>query len=519
MAGSDRPGPARPLRLLELLASVSLAADLGTGQRPGHALRTCAVAVALARELGCGEDDLRTVQQYALLRFLGCTSDAGETAALVGGDDVAYNAAMAPVFMGSGRQIVGRHVRSVAPGQSRARRLRLVARGFADPKGAQRSLSTHCEVGAMLAQRIGLGQPVVDALAHAYERWDGKGYPAQLEGDAIPLAVRIAAVARDADLAAALGEDPREWMRERRGRAYDPSVVDALQRAGVAVLAELDGADEWEAGLAAEPEPVETVQPAALDDVLSAFADFADLKSTWIRGHSRKVAALAEEAARRGGLDAPARDGLRRAALVHDLGRVAIENGVWDKRGPLTTAEWERVRLHPYYTERILVRCSPLVALVETASSHHERVDGSGYHRSLPAEALSRADRILAAADAFAAITADRPHRAALGESDAARLLESEAGRTLDADAIGCVLAAAGQRAAAVPHRWPADLTDREVEVLRLISRGRSNREVGQQLFISPKTVGRHVENVYVKIGVSSRAAAAVFAMEHGLLE
>jgi HD-GYP domain-containing protein (c-di-GMP phosphodiesterase class II)/DNA-binding CsgD family transcriptional regulator len=517
MVGADQPAPSPPLRLAELLASVSLATDLGTGQPLGHALRTCTIAAALAEAMGCGPDEVRTVHQFALLRFLGCTSDAAETAAMVGGDDRAINAAMAPVLMGSGREMVGRFVRSVAPGQPRMRRLRLVARGLADPKGTERSLSTHCEVAAMLARSAGLERPVVDALAHAYERWDGKGFPAGLEGDAIPLAVRIAVVARDADLAAMTGDEPREWMHERRGRAYDPAVVDAFGRAGAEVLSELEGGDEWEAALAREPEPVTTVGPDTLDAVLAAFADFADLKSPWIRGHSRRVASLAGEAGRLAGLDEAACDDLRRAGLVHDLGRVAVENGIWDKPGPLTTAEWEQMRLHAYYTERILERCRPLASIVEPASSHHERVDGSGYHRSLPAEALSREDRILAAADVLAALTADRPHRRAYGDDDAARTLEADS--KLDADAVACVLAAAGRRAAPPPPRWPADLTDREVEVLRLIARGRSNREVAQQLFIAPKTVGRHVENLYRKIGVSSRAAAALFAMEQRLLD
>jgi HD-GYP domain-containing protein (c-di-GMP phosphodiesterase class II)/DNA-binding CsgD family transcriptional regulator len=517
MVGADQPAPSPPLRLAELLASVSLATDLGTGQPLGHALRTCTIAAALAEAMGCGPDEVRTVHQFALLRFLGCTSDAAETAAMVGGDDRAINAAMAPVLMGSGREMVGRFVRSVAPGQPRMRRLRLVARGLADPKGTERSLSTHCEVAAMLARSAGLERPVVDALAHAYERWDGKGFPAGLEGDAIPLAVRIAVVARDADLAAMTGDDPREWMHERRGRAYDPAVFDAFGRAGAEVLSELEGGDEWEAALAREPEPVTTVGPDTLDAVLAAFADFADLKSPWIRGHSRRVASLAGEAGRLAGLDETACDDLRRAGLVHDLGRVAVEPGIWDKPGPLTTAEWEQMRLHAYYTERILERCRPLASIVEPASSHHERVDGSGYHRSLPAEALSREDRILAAADVLAALTADRPHRRAYGDDDAARTLEADS--KLDADAVACVLAAAGRRAAPPPPRWPADLTDREVEVLRLIARGRSNREVAQQLFIAPKTVGRHVENLYRKIGVSSRAAAALFAMEQRLLD
>jgi HD-GYP domain-containing protein (c-di-GMP phosphodiesterase class II)/DNA-binding CsgD family transcriptional regulator len=517
MVGAQTRAPSRPLRLAELLASVSLATDLGTGQPPGHALRTCTVAAALAEELGCGPDEVRPVHQFALLRFLGCTSDAAETAALVGGDDLAINAAMAPVIMGSGREIMGRFVRSVAPGQPPLRRLRLLARGLADPKSTERSLSTHCEVAVMLAGRAGLEQPVLDALAHAYERWDGKGYPARLEGDSIPLAVRVALVARDADLAVMVGDDPREWVRARRGRAYDPAVVDAFEQVGADVLSELDGADEWETALASEPRPVAIVEPAALDTVLTAFADFADLKSPWIRGHSRKVASLAEGAGRLSGLDASECEKLRRAGFVHDLGRVGVENGVWDKAGLLTTSEWERVRLHPYYTERILDRCGALAPLVEPASSHHERIDGSGYHRSLSGEALSRGDRILAAADVFAALTAERPHRPAYGDEEASDALEAEA--SLDGDAVACVLAAAGRRPAPSPAGWPAELTDREVEVLRLIARGQSNREVAQQLFIAPKTVGRHVENLYRKIGVSSRAAAAVFAMENRLLD
>ncbi|HET9243474.1 MAG TPA: HD domain-containing phosphohydrolase [Gaiella sp.] len=509
MAGADTSG----LRLAELLASVSLATDLVIGQPLGHALRTCALAVSLAEALGCGSEEVRTVHQFALLRFLGCTADAAETAAAVGGDDRALNAAMAPVVMGSSREVLSRFVRSVAASEPALRRVRLVARGLVDTKGMERSLSTHCEVAALLAARAGLGRPVVEALSHAHERWDGKGFPAGLDGEAIPLAVRIVVVAHDIELAATHGLDTHEWLRERRARAYDPAVVDAasgLASSGADV-------DEWQTVLASEPEPVATVAPDELDAFLLAFADFADLKSPWIRGHSRTVASLAEAAGRLAALDDGACDELRRAGLVHDVGRVAVENGIWDKPGPLTTLERERVRAHPYWTERILARCRALEPLAGLASAHHERVDGSGYHRSLGAESLSRAQRLLAAADVYAALVADRPHRAAFPVDEAAAALDGEAG--LDRDAVACVLAAAGQRPAPSPPSWPAELTDREVEVLRLIARGRSNREVAQQLFISPKTVGRHVENLYAKLGVSSRAAAAVFAMEHRLLE
>lgn len=518
MAGAEGSGPPRPLRLAELLASVSLATDLATGHVPGHALRTCAIATALAEAMGATASERRTTHRFALLRFLGCTADAAETAALVGGDERAFVAAMAPVVMGSPREQLTRYVRSVAPGRTPARRARLVAGAVADLRHGERSLPVHCEVASLLARRAGLGDDVVQALAHAYERWDGKGAPAGLAGDAIPLAVRVVVAAKDVDLAVGLGQDPRAWLRRRSGHGHDPAVVRAFERVGRDVLAALAGADEWEAALAAEPEP-ETIPAEALDPVLSAFSDFADLKSPWIRGHSRAVAALAEDAGRLAGRDAASCERLRRAGLLHDLGRVSVENGIWDKPGPLTTAEWERVRLHPYSTERILARCGPLSELVEPACSHHERLDGSGYHRALRHDAVSPEARIVAAADVYAALVADRPHRPALTADAAAEVLESEAGERLDADAVGCVLAAAGRREPPSPLRWPAGLTDREVEVLRLLARGRSNRQVAEELVISPKTVGRHVENLYAKIGVSSRAAAAVFAMEQRLLE
>lgn len=513
---AERSASSPRLRLTELLASVSLATDLATGQPPGHALRTSVLSVALARELGIGPDDVRTVHQFALLRFLGCTSDAAETAALTGGDDRLFNAAMAPYVMGSARELLTRFASSVGTGQPRLRRAAMVVRGLADPKGAERSLSAHCEVGARLAARSGLATEVVDALAHAYERWDGKGFPDGVRGDEIPLAVRIVVVARDADLATLLGIDPGSWLTARRNHAYDPSVVNAFETVGPAVLEELGRSDEWEGVLASEPEPETVVAPDRLDELLHAFADFADLKSPWIRGHSRDVAALADAAGRQAGLDEAACSDLRRAGLLHDVGRVVVENGIWDKPGPLTAAERERVRLHPYWTERMLSRCSGLGSLAEAASSHHERLDGSGYHRSVRAEALTVADRMLAAADVYAALTADRPHRPAYDAETAAGLLEAEPG--LDPDAVACVLAAAGLRDARRPATWPAGLTDREVEVLRLIARGKTNREVAKVLVVSPKTVGRHVENVYAKIDVSSRAAAALFAMEHGLL-
>jgi HD-GYP domain-containing protein (c-di-GMP phosphodiesterase class II)/DNA-binding CsgD family transcriptional regulator len=503
------------LRLSELLAALALATDLGTGQSSDHSLRTCLLSVAIAREMGCDDATIAVVHQVALLRFLGCTADASETAAMTGGQDAAFLAAMAPAYMGSAAESVRGLAGALAADQPALRRARLLGRALADAGHARRSLSAHCEVGARLARRLGTGAAVVESLAHAYERWDGKGFPDGLAGEAVPLAIRVVAVARDLDLWTRAGgpEVAAEVLRRRRGHGYDPRVVDAATAAPPID----DSRDVWADVLAAEPFAARVVRGGELDTALTAFADFADLKSLWTRGHSGRVAELAEEAGRRCGLPDADLVQLRRAGLVHDLGRVGVAAGVWDTPGPLGVARREKVRLHPYLTERVLSRCHALRPLAALAGAHHERIDGSGYHRGIDGGQLPIPARLLAAADVLAAMTADRPHRTALSLDAARDHMRADPG--LDPSAVEAVLAAAGAASAGLrSRRWPAGLSDREVEVLRLIARGRSNREVAQLLVVSPKTVGRHVENLYAKIGIRSRAAAAVFAMEHRLL-
>jgi len=248
-------------------------------------------------------------------------------------------------------------------------------------------------------------------------------------------------------------------------------------------------------------------------------ADFADLKMPAALGHSRGVATLAAGAAQQLGLGDEVVRRLRRAGLVHDLGRCGVSTGLWERTGPLSTDDWERVRLHAYLTERILARTPLADDLAALAGAHHERLDGSGYHRGSTALTAGLPARVLAAADAYQAMSQDRPHRPRLRPAAAVAELSAEvaAGR-LDARAVGAVIAAAGVRATRLPSRWPAGLTDREVDVLRLACRGMSNREVAVRLVISAKTVGRHLENSYAKIGVSSRASAALFAVANGLL-
>jgi len=272
--------------------------------------------------------------------------------------------------------------------------------------------------------------------------------------------------------------------------------------------------------MAAEPEPHLTVGANELDHVLRVFADFVDLKSPFTLGHSSQVAEYADAAARTLGLAADEARNVARAALVHDLGKIGVPNGIWDKQARLTSSEWERVRLHPYLTERVLSYSESLRFLAPIAGAHHERLDGSGYHRGSAGPSLGMAARILAAADAYQAMGQERPYRPKLDDETRARELASAAtDGNLDRAAVQAVLSVAGQRAVWTGRpSWPAGLTDREVEVLRLISRGASKNQVAKELTISVKTAGRHVENLYAKIDVSSRAAAALFAMENGLL-
>jgi HD-GYP domain-containing protein (c-di-GMP phosphodiesterase class II) len=508
-----------PMRLAEFVGALSLATDLGTGQPMEHALRTCLLSLELARRSGVASGELREVYYLALLRFVGCTADASETAAAVGGDDIGFFGAMGAVTMGSEREQFAALSKAVGVGLPAPRRLGRVAATIA--RGAKSSLTEHCDAARRLAARLDVGAGVVDGLASAYERWDGSGVPGERSGEGVPAAVRVVIVARDVDLwtRAAGRETAVEVMAGRSGRAYDPAVAGAFVADPEGVLRACAVPDVWEAMLRAEPGPALRVVGDRLDVVLEAFADFADLKSPWLRGHSRGVAALAADAALVDGADDADVTAVRRAGLVHDIGRVGIASGIWDTPGSLSVDAWERVRLHPYLTERVLNRSPALAGLARLAGCHHERSDGSGYHRGAREAELSLPDRVLAAADAFHAMTEDRPHRPARSPAAAATELRRGARDGLfDPALTEAVVEAAGLTPERRPAARPAGLTEREIEVLRLLARGRSNRQVANALGISAKTVGAHVEHIYAKAGVGTRAGAALFAMEHGLL-
>jgi HD-GYP domain-containing protein (c-di-GMP phosphodiesterase class II) len=508
-------------RLAELLGSLSLATDLAAGLPAETALRTSVIAVRLGAAAGVQGFELCDVFYTGLLRFLGCSAYAHEMAGrYAAGDDLSLLRALTLADPDRPAQVLRRAWSGINRGASLRARAGAFARLASAPAAGAAVFTAHCELAVLLARRLGMSQGVVAGLGEIYERWDGRGAPQGLRGEAIRRSARLLHVAWRMAAHFAL-EGPAAALAvvsARSGRELDPSLAALALREGPALLAGFERPSLWTEFLAAEPAPHVHVTRARLPEIARAFAHFSDVKSPFTTGHSPAVATLAQAAARAAGLPAPMQDELRLAGLLHDLGRVAVPNGIWDKPGLLDVMERERMSTHCHETERILLRAPLLAPLATLAGAAHERLDGSGYHRRLPASAVSRSARLLAAADVFVALGERRPHRAPLPEKAAIAIMTDEvaAGR-LAADAVDAVLAAAGHH-----HRRtavPGALSEREAEIVRLVARGLSNKEIGARLFISPSTVKRHLENVFPKIGARTRAAVAVWALENDVLE
>ncbi len=504
------------------MAALSLATDFGLGVELEHGLRSTLIAMSLAERLGVDHETAVQTYYTCLLLHVGCTTSAHVALEVFGdgADDLSRN--LIPVLFGSPHEVTRALMRTIAPGRPVVVRAAAIAQALpkAARAGPEINAAARCEVAEMLVRRLGLGSSIAPLFVQLQERWDGKGDPGWARRDEIPLAMRIAHVARDADTHGRLGgtQHAVAVVRGRAGRAFDPAVAACFADSAADIVAVTDGPDAWDRALAREPEPRFMLEGKAVDSALAAIGDFADLASPYLVGHSAGVARLASVAATHARLDAQDQRALERAARVHDVGRVAVPVRIWQKRGPLTAGDWERVRLHAYHTERILSHSAFLRALAPVATAHHERLDGSGYHRGADASGLTPAARLLAAVDAYHAMTEPRPHRLALPTAQAANSLsqEARAGR-LDADAVAAVLDAVGQPAPRVER--PAGLTDRESQVIALIARGLQTKQVARALGISVKTADSHLQSAYRKIGVSTRAAATLFAMRHGLVD
>jgi HD-GYP domain-containing protein (c-di-GMP phosphodiesterase class II) len=515
-----KPRPEREsTRAAEIIAVACLATDLGMGFPFEHGLQGTLMAMRLAELLDVDSETESRTYFASLLMYAGCTTDADVGVRIFGGSRTEN---LTPAQFGSRVKSLAGVIRALPPpGALPHRRVYEAARRIVP---AARFLKPHfaslCEVAEMMAKRLGLPPAVHNLLAFLTERWDGKSVLKRATGEDIPLPVRIVHVARDAAYQRVLGGDDHavEVIRRRAGHAFDPDIAGRFVEESPEIMsaAEPPGS-AWEAILAAEPRPHLTLEHEGVDRALAAIGDFADLLSPHFSGHSSGVAELADAAARRVGFGPSEVALVRRAGLVHDVGRVAIHPRVWQKPASLTVDEWEQVRLHPYHTERVLLRSDLLASLADVACAHHERLGGKGYHRRLSAASLTPAARLLAAADAFQAMCQPRPFRGQLTpEEAAAQLTEEVRAGGLDSEMVAVVTEAAGQPRPRVER--PAGLSEREAEVLGLLAGGLQTKQVARRLGISVKTADRHVQNAYRKIGVSTRAGATLFAMEHGLL-
>jgi DNA-binding CsgD family transcriptional regulator len=515
---------AQGLRLAELLATVSLATDLAHDVPAESALRDALLAVELARLAGWSSEDLSDVYYLALLYHVGCTGAVAMQSRLGAGDDISVrhwlseaNFANQPELL---RITVTRLARQWGPSGW--------AEGLSALTTARRdmpvALANIADVAVRLSERLGASARVSSSLRHAYARWDGRvftGVPAGAEQPAISRLVHMVHVAQTYHLVGGV-EVADAVVRDRSGSEFDPDLARLWLQNSHDLLATFTGQSVWDEALSAEPEPHQEVMAMHVDEVSRALADFADLKSTYTHGHSARVARLVEDAADAVGLGAADVTTLRRAAQVHDLGNVSIPNQVWVKRGPLNPAEQARVRLHAYHSQRIMSVCEPLRASGDVAGLHHERVDGSGYHRGLPAAALPLAARLLVVAEMYLSMTEERSWRPAMTpEKAAAELRRGVAAGSLDRRAVDALLDAAGHPAlkGRAGRSWPAGLTDREVEVLRLLARGDSNKQIARKLHVTEATVHTHVINLYGKMNVSTRSGATLFAIEHDLIQ
>jgi putative nucleotidyltransferase with HDIG domain len=507
-------------RLAELLGRLSLAFDIASNFPHGKAVRSTVLAVELGKRARASDEELRDAYWVTLLGYLGCTGFAHDEGLMGAGDDRSLRNSMSMFSiedpLRSGRDAL----RRMAPDVSLARRLQVFAGVLTDQRLIERFQRAMCDTSIGLAQMVGAGPRVLAALEQLCERWDGRGVPGRVQGESMVLPMRLHQIAHIVEIAH--HRDGRAAaiavVRRRAGRHFDPHLAKVFVEEHGPLLDAIEDHHVFERFLQLEPEPIASADERRMEDVARALAIYTDIKSPMFLAHSTGVAALAERAAGHLGLGPDDRRALRLAALLHDIGRVSVPNGIWAHPGPLDWSAWERVRLHSHYTGRVLGAIESLAEVADIAAAAHERLDASGYPQRRKTHSLSCAARVLAAADMAFAMSEDRPYRPALGPETIAREMIAEAAEgRLDAKAVDAVLASLG-----LPNRTaPANshgLSERELQVAQLLARGKSNKEIASQLYISPRTVQVHLARIFDKLGVRSRAGAAIWLIEHDLV-
>jgi HD-GYP domain-containing protein (c-di-GMP phosphodiesterase class II)/DNA-binding CsgD family transcriptional regulator len=525
LTSGELPITEKKLRLGEFVATLALAQDNAFGQPLESQLRSCLLASWMCDAGRFGPAVGETAYWVSLLRYIGCTGHAHEVATVFG-DEIAIRAQTLVHDAGNPAEVMHDVLAFATAGRPQEERDQIVSMIQQTAHAwAVHNFASGCEVGDMLVDRLDFGAAVRESLRFTFERWNGNGFPTHARGDAIPLPMRLVHLTHDMEAIARIFSPDRalEAARARRDQTYDPALVDLFLTQGAQWLERLSTLDPWDAVLEREPAPHRMLHAASLDNALEVAADFIDIKSPYMAGHSRRCAALAADAARVLGPSDDAIVTLRRAALVHDFGATGVSNGIWDKPGALTRAEFDRVELHTMLTEQMLRRSPALASLNAVAAAHHERCDGSGYHKRVRADGLDPMAWVLAAVEVYAGMTRDRADRPALSTNAAAEELSRlAAAGAIDPRAVRAVLVAAGHGeptvAGSARLQHPGGLSGREIEVLRLAARGLTTKQIGGRLDISTKTADHHIQHIYNKIGVSTRAAAALWASQHNVV-
>ncbi|OON61320.1 phosphohydrolase [Massilia sp. KIM] len=469
----------------QALRALAIVGDLSMGQPIDQSDRTARLAARLAQEDGAAPATVAHARMVSQLRWSGCTANASGFAELLG-DDVGGRNAML--------------TRTLRPDQERR---------MADTVALA---EIHCEVAGDIAAIVGLPAVVETALRQIWEHYDGSGRPAGLSGDQVPAVVYYTTLAGDLEILArsrGIGV-ALDIIRSLSGIKYPPALVRLLE----------PHAQAWIEALENEEEPLAGADFLPASVPLTVVADMIELKLPWLAGYSRRVAVLACEAARLAGLPDAQQRCLARAALLHGIGRAAVSNTIWERKGRLSASDWEAVRLVPYWTARAGARLPGLNQDTALASHVYERLDGSGYFRSLDGTTLGQAQRLLGAAAAYVALRSPRPWRAAHEHTAALALLDAQVtGGRFERAAVDLVTAAAtGAQPAAPAACARIALSAREIEVLQRISLGESNKEAARTMQISPSTVRTHVESIFRKLDCSTRAAATLKALTLGLI-
>ena len=510
--------PGLQVRLAEALGSLSLATDLAVGQPIEHGLRRSLLAVWLGEDLGFSADELRDLYYAALLGAVGCSLEDAAYARYFKDEMVFADEVVSTVDPNSPLDFATFMLRKVGEGAPPWRRAAKLASFIR--QGPDMHAIVCRDVALRVGDMVALGTSVQQTIAQCHEEWNGKGAPLHLKGEEISLAARTFHLAHSAEIFYRLGgvEMAVNVIRKRAGKQFDPRIAQRFVTLGPQLFSRLTSTPVWDATLAAEPPPERRLATDAFDALARTMANFVDARSVFTVGHSLGVAEVAASAARRLTLSTSEIVAVKQAGLLHDLGRCGVPVTIWDKTDPLMSDEWARIQRHPSLTELMLARSAALGHLGTLAGLHHERLDGSGY-RAVPASFQSVAAQVLAASDAYHTRLERRPHRAAATPAAAAEELRRAAQQGLFAsEVVEAILEAAGEPQAPGKRELPAGLTDRELEVLKLVAQGRSTRQIGETLVVSPKTADHHIQHVYTKIGVSTRVGATLFALQHGLL-